>query len=179
MTSIFLLAGAPAVGKSTTARALAARFPKSIHIPVDDVRSMVVSGLVHPSADWSPALVEQLTLARAAVTRMALAYQNAGFTVTIDDFWDPNSRLCEYDLLMQQPDTHRILLCPSQQTAQARNQKRAGPGDGSAYIAEGIRAVYENLLKELPGLERQGWQVVDTTEKNIEETVTFTLAQIK
>lgn len=179
MTSIFLIAGAPAVGKSTTAHALAAHFPKSIHIPVDDVRSMVVSGLVHPGADWGPGLVEQLTLARTAVTHMALAYQQAGFTVTIDDFWDPNSGLREYDLLFQQPDTHRILLCPSQRTAQARNQKRAGPGDGSAYIADGIRVVYENLLKQLPSLERQGWQVVDTTEKNIEETVAYILSQSK
>ena len=46
---VFVIVGPPAVGKSTTSKALAARFPKSLHIPVDDVRTMVVSGLVLPS----------------------------------------------------------------------------------------------------------------------------------
>ena len=52
MTPIFLITGAPAVGKTTTGRALASRFAKSLHIPVDDVRRMVVSGVRHPGSAW-------------------------------------------------------------------------------------------------------------------------------
>jgi len=174
MSLIFFLAGAPAVGKSTTAHALAARFQKSIHIPVDDIRSMVVSGVEHPGAAWGQGLIEQLTVARECVTQMALSYRSAGFTVVIDDFWDPNSMLREYQRLFQSPDVHRILLCPSRQTADGRNQKR----DGSAYIADGIRTVYENLQEVIPTLEREGWRIVDTTDMDIETTVRVILARV-
>ena len=56
MHPIYLVVGPPAVGKSTTSGALAARFPKSLHIPVDDFRNMVVSGIELPGAS-SPARV--------------------------------------------------------------------------------------------------------------------------
>ena len=63
-TPIVLIVGAPASGKSTASRGLAARFARSIAINVDDLRSMVVGGVVHPSAVWTDELVEQLHLAR-------------------------------------------------------------------------------------------------------------------
>ena len=175
MPPIFLLAGAPAVGKSTTAHALAAHFQKSLHIPVDDIRSMVVSGVEHPGAAWCQGLTEQLALARECVTQMALSYRSTGFTVAIDDFWDPNSMLREYQRLFQSPEVHRILLYPSRQAAEVRNQKR----DGSAYIADGIRTVYENLQAEIPILEREGWRIVDTTDMDIAATISYILARVE
>jgi len=81
---IFLLAGAPAVGKSTTSRALAARFPQSIHLPVDDFRTMVVSGLVLPSDLPSHDLLQQITLARTCAIHVAFTYCSVGFMVVID-----------------------------------------------------------------------------------------------
>lgn len=174
MSHIFLLVGAPAVGKSTTAHALAAHFQKSIHIPVDDIRDMVVSGRLLPGPDWSEGLVEQVALARASVTQMALNYSKAGFVVVIDDFWDTNSHLQEYDSLI---NLHKIMLLPSQQAAEERNIKRAGTGDGNPYIADGIRAVYEQLRNDFPNGERSGWMVVDTTDKTIDATVMHILTQ--
>ena len=122
MPHIFLLVGPPAVGKSTTARALAAHFEKSIHIPVDDLRDMVISGLALPGGDWDEKLVEQLRLARESAAHMALAYRQAGFTVALDDFWDPASRLLEYSRLFEEPQVHRVLLFPSQRAAEERNR---------------------------------------------------------
>jgi len=174
MPHIFLLAGPPAVGKSTTARALAAHFEKSIHIPVDDLRDMVVSGLALPGGAWDEKLVEQLLLARESAAYMALAYRQAGFTVAIDDFWDPTSRLQEYSRLFEEPDVHKILLLPSQRAAEARNRKR----DGSAYIADGIRLVYENLADQSVALRAEGWLIVDTTDKNVEATVEYIMEQV-
>jgi chloramphenicol 3-O-phosphotransferase len=171
MNPIFLLAGAPAVGKSTTARALAAHFPKSLHIPVDDLREMVVNGIQRPGADWNKALVEQLNLARSIAVQMALTYRQAGFTVAIDDFWDPDSRLAEYDALFQELHSYRIMLFPSRQAAEARNLNRSGSVEAGQYIAEGIRLVYENLQSQLPSLSSQGWQIVDTSGLSVEESV--------
>ncbi len=179
MEHIFLLVGAPAVGKSSTAHTLAAQFEKSIHISVDDLREMVVAGVVRPSGEWSQPLVEQLTLARESATQMAITYHKAGFVVVIDDFWDPNSQLLEYGRLFQEPYAHKILLFPNQQAAEERNLKRAGSLEGGQYIAEGIRAVYESLETDVTRLENQGWIVIDTTDKNIEATVKHILAQVR
>jgi hypothetical protein len=101
MNSVFLLVGAPAVGKRPAAHALALRLPRSVHIPVDTLRDMVVSGIVHPDDDWDAALIEQLKIARKTATQMAIDYSRAGFDVVIDDFWDPNSRLAEYEGLSE------------------------------------------------------------------------------
>jgi len=177
MARIFLLAGAPAVGKSTTAHALAGRFEKSLHIPVDDIRSMVVSGVLHPGSTWSNELSEQLRLARESVAETAIRYYKAGFVVVIDDFWDPNSRLVEYHLLFEQPGMHKVLLFPSQQQAQERNKKRSGEGD--EYIAEGIRAVYEGLNADIPNLTREGWIIADSTDRTVNATVEYILDQIE
>ena len=178
MSHIYLIVGAPAVGKSTTAHALAGRFQKSTHIPVDDVRDMVVSGLVYPGDTWGADLIEQLVLARESVTQMAKTYSKAGFTVVIDDFWDPNSRLREYDALFQGAGFHKILLYPNQQAAEERNRKRSGPNGETDYIAGGIRLVYDNLRTEIENLRREGWMVVDTTDKTIKATVDHILSQI-
>ena len=172
---IFLIVGGPAVGKSTTSRALAARFPKSVHIPVDDLRMMVVAGLAQPGAAWGEALVEQLRLARENATHMALRYRKAGFAVVIDDFWDPFSHLGEYTPLFKQPGVIKVLLYPSQETAHARNRARADTGSTQAYLDEGIRLTYDSLRSSLPELEAAGWLVLDTGEGGVERAVEWIL----
>lgn len=167
---LFLLIGPPAVGKSTTSKALAAKFDKSIHIPVDDIRDMVVSGLVLPSLEWNQDLVQQITLARESVIQMALNYQRAGFAVVIDDFLDPN-QLQEYRTFLSNPRIHRFVLYPNQDIAHARNFQRAGDSPGRAYIDVGIRFVYEQLNLLIEPLRHDGWIVLNTSEMNVEETV--------
>ncbi len=171
MTPIFLLVGGPAVGKSTTAAGLAARFAKSIHIPVDAVRDMVVSGQALPGVDWSQELIEQLVVARECVTFMALAYHKAGFVVVIDDFWDPVSGLAEYAALFSYPQTRKILLYPSRDAARARNRVRSGSGAAVEYIDDGIRLVYQHLDAVVGDLAAQGWWVLDTSELGVEDVV--------
>lgn len=169
MAPIFLVAGAPAVGKSKTARVLASHFQKSIHIPVDNIRDMVASGLALPG-EWTELLVEQLRLAREGAAHLARIYNKAGFAVVIDDFWDPNGQLAEYNPLFREAIVHKILLYPSQRTAEERNLKRSGAGDISEYIAGGIREVYEHLRTEAVNLERRGWLILDSSEWTVEQT---------
>lgn len=178
MSPIFLVAGAPAVGKSTTAHALAAQFKKSMHISVDDIREMVVSGVVRPGGIWDQPLIEQLALARESAIQMAITYNKAGFVVVVDDFWDPNSQLREYGPLFQHPDAYKILLFPSQQVAEERNLKRSSSIEGSRYIADGIRVVYDKLKTDIIGLDDQGWIIVDTSNKNVDATVKQILALV-
>ena len=175
-TPLFVVIGAPAVGKSTTSRALAARFPKSLHLPVDLLRDMVVSGLQRPGPDWSDALAQQVALARASAIQMALAYQHAGFVPVLDDFWDPH-QLVEYQQVLRQPQTHKIVLYPSQQAAHQRNLQRSGPGATRDYLDEGIHTVYRLLNAVVGQLAQEGWLVVDTTALSVEATVSEILHQ--
>jgi predicted kinase len=176
MPTITLLAGAPAVGKSTTARALARRSSKSLHVHVDALREMVVSGMAWPAGEWSPALIEQIALARNSAMHMAKAYCAAGFDVVIDDFWDPHTQLAEYAVLEGEIHFKKVLLLPSQSAAEARNRARSGDAGQSAYIAEGIRIVYQDLMAVAPTLPARGWQVIDTSDKSVEQTVDVILS---
>jgi hypothetical protein len=170
MLPIYLIVGPPAVGKSTTSRALASRFPKSIHIPVDDIRNMVVSGIELPGVDWSDELVLQIALARKGAAHMALYYQEAGFVVVIDDFWDAD-HISDYALLLDHPAFNKIVLYPAQGSAHQRNLQRAGDSPARTYIDRGIEIVYQQLNASAPQLEQDGWIVVDSTTLGIEDTV--------
>ncbi len=173
-TPIFILIGPPAVGKSTTSRALAARFKRSVHISVDDLREMVVSGLLLPSAVWSAQLAEQIAIARKNTTQMTENYQSADFCVVVDDFWDANF-LPDYHELLSQPSVHKILLYPPQETAHQRNYVRSDGDETRVYIDDGIRIVYDQLKDSLEDLIKTGWLIVDTSEMSVEETVDYLL----
>lgn len=176
MNLIFLIVGPPAVGKSTTSRALAARLPKSIHIPVDTIRDMVVSGIALPGAEWSAELAQQVALARRSVVHMALSYQEAGFGVVIDDFWDPEG-LADYRALFSQPGLLRVILFPRQEQAHQRNRQRSGENAGRDYIDQGIQIVYQHLRDNIARLTKEGWLVVDSTYLRVEQTVDAILEQ--
>jgi len=173
-TPIFILIGPPAVGKSTTSRALAARFKRSVHISVDDLREMVVSGLLLPSAVWSAELAKQIAIARKNTTQMTENYQSADFCVVVDDFWDANF-LSDYQELLSQPSVHKILLFPQQETAHQRNYVRSDGAETRTYIDEGIKIVYDQLKDSLEGLINTGWIIVDTSEMSVEDTVDYIL----
>lgn len=175
MERIFLIVGPPAVGKSTSSRALAAQFARSVHIPVDDLREMVVSGLVLPGADWSDALMQQVALARQNAAEMALNYHQAGFNVVIDDFWDAQHD-SDYQRLLDHPCLHRVLLLPTQTQAHQRNLQRSGDSPGRAYIDEGIRIVYQQLQAVAADLAQQGWILVDSSNMPVDAVVAAVLA---
>jgi chloramphenicol 3-O-phosphotransferase len=166
MPPIMLIVGAPAVGKSSLSRALAKTFEKSVHIPVDDLRNMVISGQALPSLEWQGEIIQQVKLAREAAIHMAHAYHEAGFAVILDDFYDPR-HLLEYEVLGQK-SLHKILLYPEQTAAHERNRQRSG---GNIYIDAGIQNVYETLSSQVERLTSQGWLILDTTQLSVEESV--------
>ena len=157
------------MGKSTTSRALAATFPRSIHVPVDDLRHMVVSGLELPGPDWTAELVRQIALAREWAVRLALDYAEAGFAVVLDDFYDPNG-LAEYRELLARPETQGVVLFPNQAEARRRNAARS-PGETGAYIDGAIPTAYGFLEPALERLAAEGWLILDTTNMDVDGAV--------
>jgi predicted kinase len=165
----YLIVGPPAAGKSTTAHALAAAFDRSVHLPVDDLRHQVVGGLALPAPEWTEEIARQVTLGRQAALRVAEVYAGAGYTVVIDDFYDPLG-MREYRDLLARPDSHGILLLPTEPETRRRNAARNG-GEPEPYIEQAIShsyAILDAIVDRLPG---EGWLVLDTTDLDVPGTV--------
>jgi predicted kinase len=162
--SILLVVGGPGAGKSTTSRAVAAAFPRSLHLPVDDLRHMVVSGLALPNPDWDEELVRQIRLAREAAIRLAEAYAAAGFAVILDDFFDPHG-LVEYRDLLER-GAIGVVLYPTAEEARRRNAARS-PAEEAGYIDAAIGHAYSVLGPAVGRLAEEGWLVLDTTGMDV------------
>jgi hypothetical protein len=165
---IYLIVGSTSAGKSTAARALAASFERGVHIPVDELRHMVVAGLALPAPGWSDELVRQISLARSTAIRMAVDYAAAGFAVAIDDFFDPLG-LREYRGLLTRPEALGVVLYPAEAEVRRRNAARIGAADPSAEMA--IGHAYGFMPSMLDGLVADGWLVLDTTALDVAGTV--------
>ena len=162
--------GTPASGKSTVAGALMRRFPKGLHLPVDTLRQMVVSGLADMSGDPAPALLEQLRLARESASRAADLYARAGFAVAIDDFWFGEHPDRDYRL---EPKTHRIVLTPDVNTTLTRLYAR-NAAEGA--FKEVLAGVIRMLHPEIQAHPKAGWHALDSSNLSVEETVDRILA---
>ena len=173
---IFLVVGAPAVGKSTVSRALAQRFERSVHIPVDDLRDMVAAGRILPSPDWSPGLVEQIGLARRSAIAMAIRYADAGFAVVLDDFWDPPG-LLEYRELPDDRPLHRVLLRPPREVALERNYGRHGEDPVRLVPRRRDRARLRPVRRGPRAARREGWLVLDNTDLSPDEAAARIVAE--
>jgi hypothetical protein len=171
MQNILLIVGSPASGKSTISKAIAERSAKGVHIPVDDLRTMVQGGVLHPGPAWTPELIHQLKLARQTAANMALRYQEADFLVAIDDFWDSFSQLQEYTTLLDQPNVIPIILKPELSVVLARNHARKHPSEFREHMDDGIRMIYADLDKQESALNAQGWLILDTSNDTIESSV--------
>jgi predicted kinase len=174
MEPTFLVLGGPAVGKSTASRLLADACPRSIHLPVDDIRHMVRGGLALPGLPWTDEIRHQVTLGREAALAVAERYAADGFAVVIDDFWDPGNA-AEYRDVVGRDGVHGVLLYAPREVALARNRARS-PGPGGDYIDGAIAhaaSVIEPILDSLPGL---GWTVIDTSGQTPAVTASAILA---
>ena len=173
MKPIFLIMGTPASGKSTVAKALMQRFEKGVHIPVDDLRQMVVSGLSDMGFEVPPATLEQLRLAREATSSMARIYSDNEFAVAIDDFWYGDKPDEVYTQKIGIRIT-RILLLPSLETTLQRLYSR-NPEEGS--FKQILDSAIRQLHVELASHSKTNWLVIDSSRLSVEQTVDKILAR--
>jgi chloramphenicol 3-O-phosphotransferase len=171
VNSIFVISGTPGSGKSSVSRALMRRFSFGVHIPVDDLRDFVVSGIAHPVPTWTEETARQFKLARCNAVRMARLYAEAGFAVAIDDVISAQSFDADYAPCFEGLEAHRILLRPSLEVALQRSATRDNKNFDSGVLEDVIRF----LFTDLSGMERHGWQVIDSSDLTLEDTVSAVL----
>jgi chloramphenicol 3-O-phosphotransferase len=168
-----VLSGSPGVGKSSVARALLAHYPHGLHLPVDDLRELVVSGIAHPSLEHRPEAVRQFGLARRAAAHHARLYAEGGFAVALDDVLWP----ADLEMMAQHwagLDVRPVLLAPTLAVTQARNAARLGKTFDTATLAPMIAALHPAMPPA--DYRAAGWRVLDTTALTLDETVAALLA---
>ena len=174
MNNIIFITGMSGSGKSTISRGVAEYFPQAMHLDVDQLRHMMVTGRAKPGQpDVAPEeWVKQLQLARSTATYMANLYASQGVDVVIDDFcWPPNFPEY-YAALFENPAVHRVLLLPNQAALAERIVKRGGTF--ADVFVKNIPYVYD-YMEAMP---KAGWIVLDSSDWTIEQTVHEVLVRI-
>jgi hypothetical protein len=164
----FIIGGPPAAGKTTISGLLMARFEKGFHIPVDDLREWVVSGLADPD-DWTEETSRQFRLAEESAADLARRYREAGFAVAFDHC----RRTEELDWITDErlggPPVYRILLFSSLETNLQRNCERTNKDFNTADLIPTIEGL-NGMLSPSFGA-RNGWTFFDNEPDGPEEAV--------
>lgn len=169
---IWLVSGVPGSGKTTVAAALAKRYPKSAHLPMDDLRQLVVSGLSSP-LNWNEETSLQFAIARRNAGRLAADYAASGFTVVIDDV------IHEQDLAQLVPHLgglmpRKVLLSPSIFVVHRRNAQRTNKSFDTKILEPVATRMHGELIAKCP--PAAGWFVLDSSTISVDDTVDRILA---
>lgn len=84
---LIVITGVQASGKTTVARALAKRFPRSVHIEADQLQRMILSGGVWPTKpeELEEEASAQLRLRLKNMCLLGRSFFDEGFTVVMDE----------------------------------------------------------------------------------------------
>src|SRR6266536_2695847 len=83
---VLILTGAPGSGKTTTARLLADRSERAVHVESDSFFHFIRSGYIEP---WTPESHEQNRVVMRIVAEAAAGYAEAGYFTIIDGIISP------------------------------------------------------------------------------------------
>lgn len=167
--AIILITGIPGAGKTAVARALAARFPRGVHVEGDTLQGMIVSGRVWPEPpEPRGEAADQLALRYRNGSLLARSFFEAGFHVVLDDIVIGNRLDIHREAFTGLP-WHLVVLAPDIEEVKSRNAGRdKDVFETWGYLDRDLRAQMQGL-----GL----W--IDSTNQTVEQTVDEILSPIR
>ena len=149
MPEVLILTGPHGAGKSSAAEALAERYDRVAHIPVDALRHFITpTGYVAPG---KPGFERQHALAIRNACALARNFLQERIAVIIDDVVVTRADLDDYltELRQAGAPVHCIRLMPGLEVCQARNRERSAERQPATRV-ETVWRQFE-AAGELPG----------------------------
>jgi cytidylate kinase len=166
---VCLITGPAGAGKSTVAKEVAKKFDRTAVVSVDDLRSLIISGRVKPWP-WNDESKLQVELSAENACDLAKNFLSKGFSVVIDDVIGA-SLLNYYKESLKEYPLQVILLLPTKEALLRRFDGR-GEGSGLRKRTEELHDKFSSRKDELP------WQVIDSSDQTLEETVSSVVSKI-
>jgi len=159
---VCLITGPAGSGKSSVAKALAEKFERSAVIEVDKLRAMVMSGYVKP---WphNEEVDLQLSLSAKNACDMATNFLEKGFSVFIDDVVG-RKLLEQYSTYFKDKNFKSFLLLPSVDSLLKRFDAR----DNNEELRQRTLELHNRFLEKK---DKLNWQIIDSSNQSLEETV--------
>jgi chloramphenicol 3-O-phosphotransferase len=165
---VLLITGIPGAGKTTVARALAARFDRGVHIEADVLQRMIVSGGEWPKPPKpSGEAGRQLRLRYRNAALLARSFYDHGFTAVIDDV-AIGERLEDYRADLEAVPSYLVVLAPSVDVVAKRDAGR----DKNVFDVWGY---LDGVLRET----MQGVGIwIDTSDMSVDDVVDAILRRL-